>query len=68
MSPRECLLDRIDQLRAQAAADRPDGDIVNKLISDIRVYFAGVGATHCPPARQEGVSAGTLEQARSLYR
>ena len=68
MSPRECLLDRIDQLRTQAAAERPDGDAVNKLIADIRVYFAGVGATHCPPARQSGVSAGTLEQARSLYR
>lgn len=68
MSPRECLLDRIDQLRQQANAERPDGDVVNKLIADIRVYFAGVGATHCPPARTPGVSAGTLEQAREVYR
>lgn len=67
MSPRECLLDRIDRLRDQAAAPRPDGDEVNRLLSDIRVYFAGVGATHCPPARQEGVSPGTLADAQRLY-
>jgi hypothetical protein len=68
MSPRECLLDRIESLRDEAARDKPDGDRVNKLLADIRVYFAGVGATHCPAARQEGVSPGTRAQAESVYR
>lgn len=67
MSPRECLIDRIDQLRQQATAERPDGDEVNRLLADVRVYFAAVGATHCPPARQQGVSAGTLDDARRVY-
>lgn len=68
MSPREVLLDRIAKLEEQAREASPDGDQVNALLGEIRVYFAAVGATHCPPARQDGVSAGTLEQARSLYR
>jgi len=67
MSPREVLLDRIAQLEAQANAAQPDGDTVNALLSDIRVYFAAVGATHCPPARHNGVSSGTLDDARRLY-
>jgi len=67
VSPRECLLDRIDQLRDEALSEKPDGDRVNKLLADVRVYFAGVGATHCPPARQEGVSTGTLADAVKLY-
>jgi len=67
MSPRECLLDRIDQLRALAESERIDGDQVNVLLSDIRVFFAGVGATHCPRAPQAGVSAGTMDQARRVY-
>lgn len=67
MSPREVLLDRLAQLRGQAEADRPDGDEVNRLLADVRVYFAAVGATHCPPARQQGVSSGTLDDARRLY-
>lgn len=68
MSPREVLLDRIAKLAEQAREVRPDGDQVNTLLSDIRVYFAAVGATHCPPARQKGVSAGTREEAARLYR
>lgn len=67
MSPRENLLDRIDQLRELATTDRPDAKTINGLISDIRAYFAGIGATHCPPARQEGVSAGTLVEAQRIY-
>lgn len=67
MSPRENLLDRIDQLRELATTDRPDAETINDLISDIRAYFAGIGATHCPPARQPGVSAGTREDAERLY-
>ena len=67
MSPREVLLDRIAQLDEQARAAKPDGDQVNHLLSDIRVYFAAVGATHCPPARVNGVSPGTLEDARKVY-
>jgi Flp pilus assembly CpaF family ATPase len=63
------LLDRIDQLRALADATGPiDGDRVNTLLADVRVYFAAVGATHCPRAPQAGVSAGTMEQARDVYR
>lgn len=67
MSPRECLLDRIDQLRDEALREKPDGDHVNRLLADIRVYMAGAGATHCPPARQQGVSAGTREEAERVY-
>lgn len=68
MSPRENLLDRIDKLRTLAEAGRADGAQVNDLLTEIRVYFAGVGATHCPPARQPGVSAGTREDAERVYR
>lgn len=67
MSPRETLLDRIAQLRILAETDRPDADEVNRLLTDCRVYFAAVGVTHCPPARQPGVSAGTFDEARRIY-
>jgi hypothetical protein len=68
MTPREALRDRIARLGELAESERPDGDQVNELLSGIRVYFAAIGATHRPRPPHEGVSAGTLEQARSLYR
>lgn len=67
MTPREALLDRIDQLRALALEERPSGEDINRLIADVRVYFAGVGATHCPPARDPRVRSGTFEEARKVY-
>ena len=69
MSPRECLLDRIDQLRAPAdAPGQFDAREADKLLSDIRVYRAACGVTHCPRPPQPGVSAGTREDAARLYR
>ena len=67
MSPRERLLNQISQLEEQAREAKPDGGIVNKLLSGIRGDFATVGAAHCPPARVNGVSPGTLDDARKLY-
>jgi hypothetical protein len=67
MSPRETLLDRIDKLRELAEEHQPAAAQANELLADIRVYFAAVGATHCPRKPQPGVSAGTLEEARKFY-
>lgn len=67
MSPRETLLDRIDQLRELAAAPKLDAEQADHLLGEIRVYLAASGATHCPRPPQEGVSIGTFDQARRLY-
>lgn len=68
MSPREVLKARIAELADIAEQRFPDGARANELLADIRVYLAACGAT--APARREqpGVSAGTLDQARRLYR
>lgn len=67
MSPRETLLDRIDQLRALAVQPQLDAGQAEHLVSEIRVYLAASGATHCPRPPQEGVSTGTIDEARRLY-
>jgi hypothetical protein len=61
-------LDRIAKLETQARQSRPDTELVQSLIGDIRVYFAAVGATYCPPATNPGVSAGSRDQAEKVYR
>lgn len=67
MSPKDTLLDRIDKLRDLAELPHPDGDKVNALLADIRTYFAACGAVH-REKKQNGLSAGTYEQARDLYK
>lgn len=67
MSPREVLKARIAELADIAEQRFPDGVRANELLSDIRVYLAACGATVAPRKTQEGVSAGTLEDARRVY-
>lgn len=68
MSPREVLKARIAELADIAEQQFPDGARANELLSDIRVYLAACGATAPARKSQQGVSAGTREDAARLYR